>query len=540
MLFSDLAAEYDRIAAARGEERKERVTRLLRDAAGRSLRVVAHLTLGELVDPAYTDRLGIGPGTVRDVLAGLSGQEPDRIEARVRETGDLSRVAEELAGGKDRLTVAGLWARVERTVREDGDRAALLRYVFASTTPLGARYVVRMALNRMQIGVGEGMLNGALARAFGVDEAAVERALALTNSVGLTATHARRGAASLAQTGLALFRPYRFMNAQRAEGVGEALAAFSGEALFETKYDGARLQIHVRAGDPAEVRLFTRRLNDVTAALPDVVAAVQAAWRDDSAILEGEAVAFDPSLEHKQPFQAVLTRLGRIHDVEETAAALPLVLFLFDVVYQQGRSLLERPQRERTERLPALFRPSRRVQQTDARWFSDGRSAEGFFREAVGEGHEGLLVKDPDGPYVPGRRVRTWLKVKPAFETLDVVVVGGVWGTGRRKGRLSSLVVAVEHEGRPVAVGKVGTGFSEETLAALTDALAPTITATRGRTVEVEPTTVIEVDFQDVQKTDAYESGYALRIPRFRRQRPDKSAREADTLERLLALYGQR
>jgi DNA ligase-1 len=162
-----------------------------------------------------------------------------------------------------------------------------------------------------------------------------------------------------------------------------------------------------------------------------------------------------------------------------------------------------------------------------------------FFKQAIRAGHEGLMAKDPDARYLPGRRTENWMKLKPAFETLDVVVVGGIWGSGRRRGLLSSLVVAVRDRDAFKRVGKVGTGFSEEMLKELTAKLEPKIITTRGRNVEIEPEMVIEVDFQDIQKTNAYSAGYVLRIPRFRRERIDKSPREADTLERLKRLYRQ-
>jgi DNA ligase-1 len=162
-----------------------------------------------------------------------------------------------------------------------------------------------------------------------------------------------------------------------------------------------------------------------------------------------------------------------------------------------------------------------------------------FFRRAIKEGHEGLMAKDPDAVYVPGRRAENWMKIKPAFETLDVVVTGGIWGSGRRRGLLSSLIVAVRDREDFKTVGKVGTGFSEEALRELTARLEPKIITTRGRDAEIEPETVIEVDFQDIQKTSRYRAGYALRIPRFKRVRTDKSTREADTLERLIRLYKQ-
>jgi DNA ligase-1 len=165
---------------------------------------------------------------------------------------------------------------------------------------------------------------------------------------------------------------------------------------------------------------------------------------------------------------------------------------------------------------------------------------EKFFKQALRAKHEGLMVKDPDAPYVPGKRTDYWMKIKPQFETLDVVVVGGIGGSGRRRGLLSSLIVAIRDRGEFKTVGKVGTGFSEEILKDLTAKLEPKIiTTTRGLTVEIEPEMVIEVDFQDIQKTNRYRAGYVLRIPRFKRERIDKSTREADTLERLKRLYQQ-
>lgn len=193
----------------------------------------------------------------------------------------------------------------------------------------------------------------------------------------------------------------------------------------------------------------------------------------------------------------------------------------------------------RVRLLAELFRPTERVQMTEAVVTDRPAVEEEFFRRALAEGHEGLVAKDPDAVYVPGRRGEAWLKIKPAFETLDVVVTGGIWGSGRRRGLLSSLIVAVRDGEGFKTVGKVGTGFSEETLRELTAQLEPKIVMTRGRDVEIEPETVIEVDFQDIQKTARYRAGYALRIPRFKRVRTDKSTREADTLERLRRLYKQ-
>jgi DNA ligase-1 len=274
--------------------------------------------------------------------------------------------------------------------------------------------------------------------------------------------------------------------------------------------------------------------------LPDVAAALRKAWKGGDAILEGEVVAFDPALKEKQAFQAVLMRLGRVHGIEEKAREIPLVLYLFDLLYHDGHDLMDEPQSERRKQLRKLFRSTERVKITDEIVSDKLTDEEKFFKQALKAKHEGLMVKDPDAPYVPGKRTDYWMKIKPAFETLDVVVVGGIWGSGRRRGLLSSLVVAIRDKDEFKTVGKVGTGFSEEILKDLTAKLEPKIiTTTRGRNVEIEPEIVIEVDFQDIQKTNRYRAGYVLRIPRFKRERTDKSTREADTLDRLKRLYQQ-
>jgi DNA ligase-1 len=541
MKFSRLAQVYDLISEARNDaERIRRLAALFKGADKDTLKAAAHFTASEVVDPQLADRLGIGPGMIRAAVASIAGVEEGEIEDEVKRTGDMSEIVAEHARGRDTLTVYELWQRTNRTVMRDEDRLELIEHVFTHTTPDGAKYFTRMALNQMRIGVGFGTLARAIAKAFDVDPASVEHLYAMSNDIGLAASRASRGQKSLERAGLKIFRPYQFMNAHKVDDAQTIFKRLAGKKIiFEIKYDGARLQIHIKSGRKPEVRLYSRRLNDDTAAMPDIVGALAKAWKGGDAIVEGEAVAFDPKLEKKQPFQSVLMRLGRVHGIEEKAREIPLVLYLFELVYHDGEDLMTRPQSERRALLRKLFRMTERVKLTESIESDSIEDEERFFREAIKAGHEGLMAKDPDATYTPGRRAENWMKLKPAFETLDVVVVGGIWGSGRRRGTLSSLVVAIRDKDEFKTVGKVGTGFTEETLRYLTGRLEPNIITTRGRNVEIEPSMVIEVDFQDIQKTNRYEAGYALRIPRFKRERTDKSTREADNLDRLVRLYKQ-
>jgi DNA ligase-1 len=539
--FSELAKTYELIGKAKGDPaRVSLLAGLFRDADARTLEAAAHFTLSEVVDPQLSDRLGIGPGTLRGVLARMFDLEPADIDDEVKRTGDMSEVVAVHVRGADTLLVDKLWQRVNRAVERDESREGLVEYIFKNTTALGAKYFTRMVLNQMRIGAGLGTIARALAAACGVEPKAVEHLYAMTNDIGLAAAQARKGPKALARAGLTLFRPYQFMNAQKVDHPEEIFEKLRGKRIiFEVKYDGARLQIHLKKGKPPEVRTYSRRLNDDTAAMPDIVAALGKAWKGGDAIVEGEAVAFDPALKEKQPFQSVLMRLGRVHGIEEKAREIPLVLYLFELVYDDGEDLMNFPQSERRARLSKLFRPTDRVKMTESIVTDSVEEQAAFFRRAIEEGHEGLMAKDPDATYTPGRRAENWMKLKPAFETLDVVITGGIWGSGRRRGLLSSLIVAVRDGGGFKTVGKVGTGFSEEILRELTARLEPSVIATRGRDVEIEPEVVIEVDFQDIQKTARYRAGYALRIPRFKRVRTDKSTREADDMARLKRLYKQ-
>jgi DNA ligase-1 len=543
MKFSQLAAVYDEISKARNDSaRIKLLSDTFKGVGGETLQAVTHFSYGELVPPENSGKLGIGPGAIRQQIAELANKDSAEIDDEVRETGDMSLVAAQYADGNDKLKVDELWKLLQETIKKDKSRPAMLKRVFENTTPTGVKYFTRMALNQMRLSVGLGTMTRSIAKAFDVDADSVEHLYAMTNDIGFAALQARKGEKALEHSGMSLFHPYQFMNAHKVDDP-DLIIPRGGRSkkdwILETKYDGIRLQIHIQK-KPWKVTLYSRRLNDDTGSMPDIVDAVKKAWRGGDAIIEGEAVAFDPDMKRRLPFQAVLQRFGRKHSVAKMVDEIPLVLYLFDVLYDNGENLMDVPQRDRRARLEKLFSPSARVQLTESKITNDREVMDKFFQSAVSSGQEGIMVKDPDAVYVPGKRTDNWVKLKPAFESLDVVIVGGIWGSGRRKGLLSSLIVAVKgKKDELLTVGKVGTGFSEATLRDLTEKLRPRIITTLGHNVEIEPEIVIEVDFQDIQKTNRYRAGYVLRIPRFKRERPDKSIKEADNLTRLKRLYDQ-
>src|SRR5947209_12861714 len=272
MKFSELASVYERIRAAKNDpERVRLLAAVFRKADARTLEAAAHFTLSEVVDPQLSDRLGIGPGTIRSVLARMFRLEADEIDDEVKRTGDMSEVVAAHVRGSDSLTVEKLWQRVNRAVERDEGREDLVEYVFKNTKAVGAKYFTRMVLNQMRIGAGLGTTARALAAAFGVEAQDVEHLYAMTNDIGLVAARAAKGAKALARAGLTLFRPYQFKNAQKVDRPEEIFDRLKGkQIIFEVKYDGARLQIHFKRGRTPEIRFYSRRLNDDSRAMPDL------------------------------------------------------------------------------------------------------------------------------------------------------------------------------------------------------------------------------------------------------------------------------
>ena len=370
MKFSELANIYDQISNARNDAARVKVlSDAFKNADTKSLAAIAHLSFGELVPPELNGQLGIGPGAIRKQIAELADKDVSEIDDEVRETGDMSEVAARYADGRDTLKVDELWQLLQETVKKDKSRPAMLEKIFTNTTSAGAKYFTRMALNQMRLNVGLGTMTRSIGKAFDVSPSAVEHLYAMTNNIGLAAVQAKKGETALEHSGVELFHPYQFMNAHKVDDADLIIPADKPSKknwILETKYDGIRLQIHTQK-KPWKVTLYSRRLNDDTGSMPDVVEAIKKAWKGGDAISEAEAVAFEPTMKKRLPFQAVLQRFGRKHSVAKMVDEIPLVLYLFDVLYDDGESLFNVTQKERRSRLEKLFKPSDRVQITDSR-----------------------------------------------------------------------------------------------------------------------------------------------------------------------------
>ena len=410
-------------------------------------------------------------------------------------------------------------------------KVGALRGLFERARADEREFLGQLMMGEIRQGALEGLLLDAVAKAAVLPSAQVRQAMMLSGNIGeVTRMAMEEGTAGLSRFSLRLYTPVAPMLANSAEDVEETLARL-GEAAFEFKLDGARIQVH-KGGD--DIRIFTRQLQDVSERLPEVVEWARTLPIPD-AILEGEAIALRPD-KRPLPFQITMRRLGRIKDVETVRREIPLSTFFFDCLYLAGEGpLITRPYRERMELLSKLVPPSSLI----PRIVTNRRDeAQRFLEQSLNAGQEGLMAKSLAAPYVAGQRGSHWLKLKAAT-TLDLVVLAAEWGHGRRSGWLSNLHLGALdlQSGQFVMLGKTFKGLTDEMLQWQTEKLLSLEVSRDTWTVYVRPELVAEIAFSDIQESPRYPAALALRFARVKRYRPDKSHSDADTIETVRALF---
>jgi DNA ligase-1 len=488
----------------------ELLAALLRDLDPNEIRVA----IGFLTGWPRQGKIGIGWAT-------LGSARPDPAAAPSLTLMDVDQTFTALQGIKGKNSAA--------------ERRRVLGELMGRATADEQSYLFAMSVGEVRHGALEGVMTEAVAKAAGLPSDKVRRAAMLAGDLGAVAEAVlAEGQAGLTRWSLQLFRPIQPMLADSAETIAEALAELAGDdpavphaASIEWKLDGARIQVH-KDGD--RIAIYTRSLNDVTKAVPEVCEAVLALPARDL-ILDGEVIALDKE-ERPLPFQITMRRFGRRLDVESLQAELPVVPFFFDILRADGEDLLDRPFSERLTRLEAVIPDRMRVPRIIT---SDVELATRFQTEALDRGHEGLMAKSLSAPYAAGRRGSAWLKVKTA-RTLDLVVIGVEWGSGRRKGWLSNIHLGARDPatGEFVMLGKTFKGMTDEILEWQTKELLARETHRDGHIVYVRPELVVEIAFNEVQRSPHYPGGVALRFARVKGYRPDKRPEDADTIDAVL------
>ena len=488
-------------------------------------------------------------GKVRELAALLRNLEPAEIEIGVQylagETPQgrfglgyalLRSASEGGAAHEHSLTLAEVDTKLSELAAIRGAgvtarRKAALQQLFSRATAAEQEFLMRLLLGELRQGALEGVMVDAIAAAAELPVAAIRRAAMYSKSLGAVARAALvEGAAGLDKFHLELLVPIAPMLAQTAEDTAEALAQFNGDVVFEWKMDGARVQAH-KAGE--RVRLYTRSLNDVTAAVPEIVEVVRALPARD-VILDGEAIAFNAA-GRPHPFQVTMRRFGRRLDVETLRAELPMQVFFFDCLRLEDQTLVDRPTRERLE---ALAQAIPREVAIPRLITASAAEAQAFYDAALSAGHEGVMAKSLDAAYEAGNRGAGWLKIKRAH-TLDLVVLAAEWGHGRRTGKLSNLHLGAldPATGEYVMLGKTFKGLTDALLEWQTQELLARELHRDDLTVYVRPELVVEIAFSDLQASPRYPGGIALRLARVKRYRDDKRVDEADTMESVRRIF---
>jgi DNA ligase-1 len=544
--------------------------------------------------PAYRDSpLGIGGSLLWRTIAELSGESESKLTDIYRRYGDVGAVAAAALPAIEHTSIklANVQQAFEQiaSTRTSEAKGHLLRQLMLQASPLEAKYIVKIISGDLRIGLKESLVEDAIAYAFEVPLDHVKRANMLLGDIGQTLQLA--AIRKLSEAHMRLFHPIDFMLASPTESADEALSYFEN-AQVENKYDGIRAHAHIGNG---EVRLFSRTRDEITDSFPEIPPALTSLPQD--AILDGEIVAWScvadahvakgalPGIQTKQswaesgralPFSTLQQRLGRKKVSEKILRDCPVAYLVFDVLYAGGELLLDRPLRDRGKILDQLLAQCgagipahensasqiQSAQRTHAAGpsqshfgfatpdippasilrspVSTARSPEeieGLFLAARARGNEGLMIKDFDSPYTPGRRGKSWLKMKRELATLDVVVTAVEYGHGKRIGVLSDYTFAVWDGDRLVNIGKAYSGLADAEIAEMTKWFLAHVTRDQGFRLEVEPKIVLEVAFNNMMRSDRHDSGYALRFPRIVRLRSDKLPEDADTVETVKQIY---
>jgi DNA ligase-1 len=542
--------------------------------------------------PAWEETtLQIGGRWLWRIIAELSGKEESELTAWYRRSGDLGTVASDVlpprsGQGSGVIEVETAFRQIAAS-RGPALKAAIARDLLARATPLEAKYIIKIMTGDLRIGLKDSLVEEAIAKAFSASLADVQRANMLLGDIGETLRLAAQS--RLHEAKMRMFHPLGFMLASPVESTEEALSYFA-QAAVEDKYDGIRAQAHVSGG---QVKLFSRTRDEITESFPELPPALAALPQD--VILDGEIVAWEypaivadntivdepasdegeqktTNLGRARPFTFLQQRLGRKKVTHTMLREVPVALLVFDVLYADGELMIDRPLGERARTLDALLSAPRRAVASSILNI-EGKAAQGslllefhasaepttkigvirapVFRAASTEeleqlflasrarGNEGLMIKDVNSPYTPGKRGKSWLKMKRELATLDVVVTAVEYGHGKRIGVLSDYTFAVWNGGRLVNIGKAYSGLTDAEIAEMTQWFLNHTIDDQGFRRVVEPRIVLEVAFNNMMKSDRHESGYALRFPRIVRLRPDKSPEDADTIERAKEIYKQ-
>ncbi len=566
MLYKNLVELYESLENTPSRlDKVEMISGFLKETETEELPMITLLIRGK-VFPSYSDEeIGIADKIAIKVISISTGFPENEVVKHINDTGDLGQTCEDLMSKRKQLTLGTMslsvnkvFENLQKLASMEGKgsqevKMSLIKELITHSSPSESKYIIRTSINELRIGVAEGVLRDSIASAFLETEtmekkkesmSAVEWAWFLNPDYGKIAKIAKtKGIEGLRKVNVEVGRPYHVLLSEKSPGLKEAMESYEKIAL-EFKYDGARIVIHKKGN---KLWFYTRSLENVTRQFPELREFVMKSVDAEDCIIEGEMLGFDKKTGKPMPFQFLSQRIKRKYEIERMVDEIPIQVKIFDIVYIDGEELFDKKLSERWSILKKVIKPlGGKFDLAEHMETNDLQKAEEFYSESLQSGQEGLIVKNLDACYHPGRRVAGgWLKVKPIMETLDLVITGGTWGTGKRATWMGSFVLSCRRGDKFLECGMMGTGIKEKitnegdtTFEHLTEILKPYIEKEDGNEIKIKPNIVVEVAYEEIQKSPNYSSGYALRFPRLVRLRNlEKKSENADNLERIEHLY---
>jgi DNA ligase 1 len=531
--------------------------------------------------PDYMDKkIGISSKLAIKAISKTTGHSDKEIEKKWKELGDLGDVAKELLSKKKQsslfpkeLYLKQVFSNLRKLSDQSGmgsvdTKLNIISEMLIDATPMESKYLIRTIVDNLRVGVGKGSIRDAIIWSIFSKEIdityneekndielndenrqkyneiieKVQLALDISNDFSKVALLLRKkGLEGLNEIKIEVGNPINVMLYQKAKDVSDAFSIVGKPAAFEYKYDGFRVNIHKKNDN---VKIFTRRLEDVTTQFPDIVEFVKSNIKSNEIICEGEAVGYEPITKKYVPFQSISQRIRRKYDIDEISQKFPVEVNLFDVIYHEGKNLINTAYKKRREILQNSVNQEDKKIVLAKQIITDNIDiAQEFYDQSIKSGEEGVMAKNLESVYKPGSRVGYGVKIKSIMEPLDLVIVGAEYGEGKRSGFLSSFILAISDNGELLEIGRVSTGLKEleeegVTFREMTKLLKPLIIKTDGKDVTIKPELVIEVGYEEIQKSINYGSGYALRFPRFKRLRNDeKTVEDINTIDDVEWLY---
>lgn len=503
---------------------------------------VALLLQGKIFPPWSDKEMGISTQLIIKALSKLLGEKTKSIEDKLAAVGDMGEITQELIKNNKQVTFFKVPLTIKKVIsnlrktesiigsNSQNKKLNLILELYTSASPLEAKYITRTITEKLRIGVGEGTLVEAIAKAYDIDKEIIDRAYMLSNDLGEVAIRSQESIESVKSLTISPGKPIKPMLAQLSPGIRESIEEMEN-VICETKYDGIRVQIH-KTGE--NIKIFTRRLENVTNALPEIVEYIRMALPDEDYIIEGEVIA----TKDKKPisFQYILQRVKRKYDVDKMREKIPLKIFLFDVLYYK-KPIAEEELGDRRKLLESIVSVSEDVELSTMKIVtpSNYEDAIELFDWSIENGHEGIMFKDITSPYSPGKRGKNMLKYKPIRETLDCVITGGIYGKGKRANFFGSYLLSLldSETGEYKTLVHAATGMDDEMLASLTERMKQHIISTSEQTVTFTPAVILEVAYSEIVESNEYESGYSLRFPAIKRVRDDIGLDQVDTIDKL-------